>query len=195
MCRKRIGAILRDWPGVTTGCLAGIVVVHSLVAKYANWPWMLKSYITETGASAVDSQVASAVYLGLSAIAAISAGFAGVIIVFGLTSESKVFRDFRRASGERLSVNWTSVIASAFLSSASSLAAALAQLLDRPFVANMLFEFGCLLLLHSAVRSVWVLRLLLRLVSVDDRKRIGAEQTERLGNPFGKHVSLTGVVP
>jgi hypothetical protein len=180
----RPGAIARDWPGIVSLILCAAVVIHMVGAKYANWPWMLKRYINDAGASTVDSSAAGAVYLGLSAVAAISAGFAGVIIVFGLTSGSDVFRKFRDASGERLSSNWTSVIASASLASGFSILAALAQLIDRPFVANMLFELGCLLLLHSAIRSVWVLRLLLRLVKVDDRKTTAAELTARHGNPF-----------
>jgi len=181
---RRLRAVVRDWPGITTTILTLIVAIHALGAKYAGWPWMLKRFITELGTSTLDSSIASAVYLGLSAVAAISAGFAGVIIVFGLTSNSEVFRNFRRTSGNRLSSNWTSVIASAFLASGLSIGAALAQINDRPFVANMLFELGCLLLLHSAVRSVWVLRLLLQLLTVDDEKKISAELTARHGNPF-----------
>lgn len=180
----KLRAVVRDWPGVVTSVLAGVVLIHAVGAKYFEWPWMLKSFITEAGESTVDPAVAGAAYLGLSAVAAISAGFAGVIIVFGLTSESQIFRDFRRKSGDRLSANWTSVIASAFLSSAFSISAALTQLTDHPFIANMLFELGALLLIHSSVRSVWVLRLLLRLVMADDIKRNKAEQTALHGNPF-----------
>lgn len=182
--KKKLGAVLRDWPGITNLAATGAVGIHALAAKYAGAPWLLKHYITEDGNFALDPSPVSAVYLGLSAVAAISAGFAGVIIVFGLTSESIVFRNFRRRSGTRLSANWTSVIASAFIASALSLGAALVQLLDRPFVANVLFELGCLLLLHSAVRSVWVMRLLLQLVSVDDHNKTSAENTARHGDLF-----------
>lgn len=184
MPERKPAAVLRDWPGVVTIVLTLVVGGHALAAKYVGAPWLLQQYITETGSFSLDPSLVSAVYLGLSAVAAISAGFAGVIIVFGLTSESIVFRNFRKKSGNRLAANWTSVIASAFLASALSLAAALIQLLDRPFVANILFELGCLLLLHSAIRSVWVMRLLLQLVSVDDRNRASAEETARHGNLF-----------
>lgn len=184
MAINEIKRVARDWPGLITLALTGLVGVHALGAKYAGWPWMLRHYISESGISALDSGVVSAVYIGLSAIAAVSAGFAGVIIVFGLTSESDVFRQFRRTSGERLSANWTSVIASAFIASGLSIAASVAQLVERPFVANILFELGCLLLLHSAIRSVWVLRLLLKLISVADNNKSSAESTARHGNPF-----------
>jgi hypothetical protein len=189
MSEKKRGAILRDWPGVITIVLIGAVGIHGLAGKYAGAPWLLKQYITDTGDFMLDPSGVSAVYLGLSAVAAISAGFAGVIIVFGLTSESTVFRNFRQDSGDRLSANWTSVIASAFLSSALSLGAALFQLIDRPFVANIFFELGCLLLLHSAIRSVWVMRLLLNLVGIEDNRRAAAEKTARHGDLFSAIVA------
>lgn len=172
--------IAKDWPFTITALLVLITAIHAAVAHFVSWPWLLPHFLTPAEPGALAT-----IYLGMGAVAAISAGFAGVIIVFGLTPTSDLFRRFRQRSGERMVSNWLSVIGSAFCAAAFSLLAAFLDTIGYRFWGGFAFELGSLLLLHSAVRSLWVLRILLDLVRAED---IAAEQraaTARLGRLGG----------
>lgn len=122
------------------------------------------------------------VYLSLAAVGAIYAGFAGVIIVFGLTPTSNLFRTFRQNAGERMVANWRSVISTAFLASSLSIASAALESLNYREAGSYVFEVGVLLLFHSAFRSLWILGVLLILVKHDDTRELHQQRTRTLGN-------------
>ncbi|WP_139347694.1 hypothetical protein [Nocardia donostiensis] len=176
---KKIWNFVGDWPGVVTGVIVVVAASHAIVARSLGWPWILPP-----NAGKVESSVVVSVYLGVASVGAIYAGFAGVIIVFGLTPSSRLFRNFRIQAGARMVSNWISIISWAFLAAGGSLVASFLESIGFRFVASFLFEFGVMLLIHSSIRSVWIMRLLLELVRVDDSAARQVERTERFGSPF-----------
>ncbi|MCW2092660.1 UNVERIFIED_ORG: hypothetical protein M2328_005940 [Rhodococcus erythropolis] len=176
----QIRRVLRDWPGVVTLVLFLVVGACTVAAFVRHWPWLLPFRADE-----LDSSTVASIYLGLAAVGAIYAGFAGVIIVFGLTPTSDLFRTFRLSAGDRMVSNWISVIASGFVGSGLSLSAAVLEVLGSKLMGSALFVIGALLLIHSAGRSVWILTLLLKLVKADDQQAEQRRLTQNLGNPFG----------
>lgn len=167
---KPIKVCVVDYPSVLTAVLIALPAMAYGWTRCHHWsfPWLINASHGPDSASVV------AVYLGLAAIAAISGGFSGVVIVFGLTPQSDLFRRFRQDAGKRMFANWTSIITCAFLSAALSVAAAALEAVGNHALAATLFAIGCLLYCHSAIRAVAILAMLLRLVDNDDKKAIRA---------------------
>lgn len=150
-----------DYPSITTAMC--------LILPAIGWFAFSKVY-WRPDFGVIEHGLVGSVYIGLAGVAAIYGGFAGVIIVFGLTPTSDLFRKFRIDAGERMTANWISIITNAFLAAAIAILAAVLEVLNFHAGAGFVFASGCLLLLHSASRSVWILRKLLKLVHNDDLK-------------------------
>ncbi|WP_280300844.1 hypothetical protein [Nocardia neocaledoniensis] len=177
---KTLQRIISEWPGAVTTAISVLVLAQATIAHFLDWPWFLPAR-----GEKVETSVVTSVYLGVASVGAIYAGFAGVIIVFGLTPSSNLFRTFRIQAGDRMVSNWISIVSSAFVAAGTSLAAAFLEANGQRFLASFLFELGVLLLLHSSLRSIWVMRILLILVRADDTSAQQRDRTERLGRPFG----------
>ncbi|MBE5451629.1 hypothetical protein [Mycobacteroides abscessus] len=153
-----------DHPGLVTSILVIIPAVWWIRSLKNNW-----SYSWLLGASeAINSGSIVSVYLGLAGVSAISGGFAGVVIVFGLTPQSEIFRRFRRTAGFRMVANWVSIISNAFAAAGLSISAAAMEALSHHSLGATLFLTGCLLFLHSTARCLGILIMLLTLVRNDD---------------------------
>jgi hypothetical protein len=152
-----------DYPSLTTAaCLILPAIgwfVHTKVSPH------LQIHV-----GAIDHGLVGEVYLGLAGVAAICGGFAGVIIVFGLTPSSDLFRKFRLDAGERMVANWISVITNSFLAAAVGIVAGTLESLTFHAIGAFVFVAGGLLLAHSSIRSIWILHKLLTLVRNDDAK-------------------------
>lgn len=148
-----------DYPGIATAaCL-----LAPLLAWFAFWKLNPHLNFGE-----IDHGLTGEIYLGLAGVAAICGGFAGVIIVFGLTPTSDLFRKFRIETGDRLAANWTSIFTNSFLAAALAIIAAIGEVLNFHIAGGFIFGAGCLLLFHSSMRSIWILQQLLTLVHNDD---------------------------
>jgi hypothetical protein len=110
---------------------------------------------------------ASVLFLGAATVAAMVAGFAGVVVIFALGSGSERFRYMRIRGGLRLRSNWTSVVAVSFLAAGLSVAAAFMRLTD---IDGWIwaFEASALFLIHASCRLVWLLRQIASVVVSDD---------------------------
>jgi hypothetical protein len=170
----------KNRPAVVTLTLIVSVVAHALltivVPAAAIWTPL-------TDATVRDS--VAGLYVGLAGVSAMAAGFAGVVIIFGLDSRSEKFLTFRQTAGHSLSANWISVIASSFGSAGAGVAAAVLLLLGHPGVAPWLFELGVLLVVHAALRMLWLLRSLMRVVAADDGRTTRAQARAPLARVFG----------
>lgn len=148
-----------DYPSITTGaCLTLPTISYFAFQKFK---WQLNF-------GEINHSLVGEMYLGLAAVAAISGGFAGVIIVFGLTPTSDLFRKFRLDAGDRMAANWVSVFTNSFLAAAIAIIATVLEVANFDTIARFVFAAGCLLLLHSCIRSIWILHQLLTLVRNDD---------------------------
>ncbi|GAA1333781.1 hypothetical protein GCM10009592_28280 [Brachybacterium rhamnosum] len=116
--------------------------------------------------------------LGMLTVAGIMAGFVGVVVVFGLQASAPVFVRFRVAAGQSLGRNWLVLIATGFLSTAAAMAAAVAYA-----VGALPLGFGALLLsvllsVHAALRMLWLVRVLIEAVRLDDTEKLNPSKVE-----------------
>jgi hypothetical protein len=158
--RKLVG-LIQDRPLVVTLSAFGLVLLHLALACLGiiSNPWQALQ-------DAADSGIA--IYLGAASAAAIVAGFAGVVVVFGLTANSSRFRELRLKSGESLNKNWTSASVSGFAAAGLSLFAAILAGLQFQAASPWIFEWSILLLVHGTLRIIWLLRSLMKVVASDD---------------------------
>ena len=122
--------------------------------------------------------------LGMLSVAGIMAGFVGVVVVFGLQASAPVFVRFRVASGRSLGRNWLVLIATGFLSTGAAMVAAVAYALEM-----LLLGFGALLLavllsVHAALRMLWLVRVLIEAVRLDDNEKLNPSKVKRAGDRY-----------
>lgn len=177
---RRIVALVQDRPLVVSAGALVLVVVHGLLTQCGvvgdSWSGLRQR---DAGSVAVS------IFLGLAGVGALSAGFAGVVIVFGLDTRSEKFLRFRLSARRSLVGNWTSLIASPITAAALGLAAAAMTAAGWRALAPWLFELGCLMFVHGALRMIWLLRVLMGVVAAEDAV---AESALRL-------VPLESVIP
>jgi hypothetical protein len=161
---SKLLVIAEDHPGRVNLVLTCLVAAQAFVAHF--WLHGLSPGRALTRSASVGN--ASVLFLGGATVAAMVAGFAGVVVVFALSSTSDRVQVFRRAGGRRLLSNWTSPVSVAFLAAALSLAASYLCLVHARGWAWW-FELSLLYLTHGAVRLLWLLRTLARIVASDDK--------------------------
>ena len=174
---------LGDRPGWITVILTAIVAAHAVLAW--RYPWLDLFKALRPGDRDVTN-VAVSLYLGTAGVAAIIAGFAGVILVFVVGSPSPRLRTFRDSSGRPLQKTWTSVIAEPFAATLFGIIAATTQTTSGRVMAPWLFELAVVLLTHVALRLLWLLRSLVALVSAEDHDATCDEKALPLDEIFGR---------
>lgn len=179
---RRVRIAVQDHPLRVTLALAAVVAAHAVVG-WRWWPWVnpFKKIATD------DQQVGTAVtiYLGTAGAAALVAGFAGVVLVFTIGAQTPRVRMFRDRGGRSLQRNWIAVVAEPFAATLLGIIAAVTQLTAGRPVAPWLFEFAVVMLVHGAIRLLWLLRELVRIVAADDQLIRGKENTVPLSRIFG----------
>lgn len=111
-------------------------------------------------------------YLAMLSVSALQASFAGVIVVFGLSTQPEAFRDLRIRAGRALIDNWMSISYSGFLSAACALVASLLSLLGGKAQAPWAFELSVLYCAHGIIRLLWLLKDLIQVVRNDDIRAV-----------------------
>ena len=159
---KLIKRIFKDHPLYISLAAFGVVAVHATLTFLSVIP------NTWAGVLAKDTSVAVTLFLGTAAASAILAGFAGVVVVFGLTADGERFRIFRIESGKRLQSNWTSTSLAGFTAAGLSLASSILMVNGPDFLAPWVFEMSLFLMAHGTVRTIWILRELVTVVRNQD---------------------------
>lgn len=179
---ERGGDFARDQPFRLDAGLLALVVVHGLATQFRLIPNLWE------GLAFADPQTdVQALYLGVLGAAAIVAGFAGVVVVFGLSAQSPRFQTFRATAGKTLARIWVASTLSGFEAVALCVAATVASLAGFGWLGPWLFELSLLFLLHGTVRLVWILRHLIKIVSADDIKaHVKSQQRPVAQLPFAK---------
>ncbi|BBY38467.1 hypothetical protein MMAN_26010 [Mycobacterium mantenii] len=161
----KVPAFIENRPIVVTASLTTVVAAWRILAWRKVLPSPLEYLLSHT-----DLSVTVAIALGLASVAAVAAGFAGFIIIFGISSDSSIMRAFRAKTELYLRPNWKSIISNAFLAAVLGLACAVFLAAHWIWVAAVSLALGALLLVHSMVRMVWLFGILLALVSTQDQK-------------------------
>jgi hypothetical protein len=177
------------------------VVVNVVLGLLVTGYWLLCHWHPQLNIArildraATNGEVAS-LHLGVSALAAMTAGFSGVVVVFGLTADAERFRQLRREGGDRLRANWVSVVSLSFVAAFIAVAGALASLAGWVQPSVWAVVVALLLLAHAAVRLVWMLTGLARVKKGDDvdagRETISVDEIERRTAAFGPGISRSG---
>lgn len=150
-----------DHPRGTNLIIGGLVVCHFVLA----WFWSTANFWTEVLPEKSDPV---AIALALVTAGALLAGFAGVVVVFGLQNTSERFRRLRRQGGDELTQNWSSMSSSGFWTMGLAIASALAFSAQQSFAGAAFLEAALLILSHGSIRLIWMLRRLIAVVSTDD---------------------------
>lgn len=171
---KAARRVLQDHPLAISLLSVVIVSAHTVLALTGRVPNVWE------GVLAKDPSVGVTLFLGTAAAAAILAGFAGVVVVFGLTAEGERFRVFRIASGARLRSNWTSTSLAGFAAAGLSLASAICIVNGPVFIAPWIFELSLFLMAHGALRTIWILRELVTVVRTEDLQWSKEKMTRKI---------------
>lgn len=160
---KRVHDFLREQPFRIDALLAGIVVVHATLTFLGLSPnfWAALS----GPQNLADAQ---AIYLAILGPASIVAGFAGVVVVFGLSAGSARFRKFRSQAGQSLKRTWVASTLSGFVAAALCIVASVLNLTDWSPGAPFILELALLILSHGALRLIWILSEMIGITRADD---------------------------
>jgi hypothetical protein len=172
---ERLKGFLRGQPFWIDIGIVVLVGVH-FVASWLEWVPNVWTALSDPA----NQEAARSIYLGMLGPAAIVAGFAGVVVVFGLTATSDRFRTFRANAGNSLRRTWVSSSLSGFEAVALSVAAALLSVAGLPLLAAYVFEASLLLLLHGSLRLVWILAQMIGVVRADDVVSTDRAKTYRI---------------
>lgn len=133
--------VLKDKPIVANLLLLVIMMIQYYVAP-RSWDLLLGD-IDENTLSDLTT-----IYSTVLSVAAIQSAFAGVVVVFGLSTQPSAFVVLRREAGKALVDNWLSISYSGFLSAGFSLIALLMLHMGvpklSPWFLNMQFLFVCM---------------------------------------------------
>ncbi|MGA9310416.1 MAG: hypothetical protein WBV74_08600 [Pseudonocardiaceae bacterium] len=134
----------------------------------ASWRWIwLNPFKSMAGAEGTGTAVA--IYAGTTAAGAVVAGFAGVVLIFAISAQGPRVRMFRDRGGTSLRRTWLVVVAEPFAATFLGIIAAVTQTTSGRVVAPFLFELAVVLLVHGALRLIWLLSELVRIVAADDK--------------------------
>jgi hypothetical protein len=161
----------QDFPLVVNTTL-GLVVLAYWIATWKfhhiSIPWLIDS-------AAQPDQVAT-LHLGIAALAAMVAGFSGVVVIFGLGDSTRL-RRLRQSGGRRLHANWISVVAVSFAGAFLAVGCAGLALGGQPEPSLWIGIYALLLVGHGSVRLVWLLGALAQVTRGEDEDRTRAENT------------------
>lgn len=162
--------MLKERPGRLNVRLLMLVVAHGVITNLGYLPQVWAGLL-------VNVELARSIYTSVTSAGALLAGFAGVVVVFGLTSSSTRFRRFRKLAGASLKRNWSSVSASGFWAMGLGFFALLMSSGNLDLFAVWILELALLLLAHSSARLIWILNVLVQIVSRDDESEDKKDRT------------------
>lgn len=168
----RAKALAQDYPLLVNGALLALVLAYWGVTVV----WSSSLSLAHALRSVGDANLMT-LHLGTAALAAMVAGFSGVVVVFGLSGENDRFRRLRDAGGARLHANWISVVATSFAGAFLALACATIAIGGQPRVSVWIGLYAMLLPAHGAVRLIWLFSALARVVKGEDGDRKRADST------------------
>lgn len=157
---KSLPGKVKDRPAIVNAVIIVFVGLHFLLTYTSVIPNLWERMIGNSNTGNL--------YIAMLSAAALQASFAGVVVVFGLSTQPESFRKLRVSAGDALVSNWLSISYCGFVSAALSLVAALIDILGNAKLAPWFFELSVLFCVHGAVRLLWLLKCLIGIVQHDD---------------------------
>lgn len=162
-------SFLLDHPSVVTCGLIGLVILQWLLS-WTWFPWLspLQWALDVPEANRPDAFASLAT--GVAGVAAMVGGFAGVVVVFGLSSNDERFRQVRLKASTSLRRNWTSIVTTPLFAAFGAMGAA-ALATGRHETSSLWVLEACVLLAaHGALRLVVLLAALVKVVHASDEQ-------------------------
>jgi hypothetical protein len=161
---RGIRAFVREQPFWVDFIALVLVCAHATLTALG---WIPNVWAVLQGAGRVEG--AQSLYLGMLGPAAIVAGFAGVVVVFGLSAGSSRFTRFRARAGNSLKRTWVASTLAGFEAAGLCTAATVINWMDTvQWVAPFTFELALWLMLHGSGRLVWILSEMIGITRADD---------------------------
>jgi hypothetical protein len=159
-----VKARVQDHPGIVTLAIVALVGAHAAVGV-----WFPEATLVPA-LEKTSPELVVTLYVGVSAVATIVAGFAGVVVVLAMTPGVGRLRALRVLGRDRLEVNWVSPVATSFAAAFLALPAGTAEAVDATTVGVFGFELTYLMSAHGALRLLWLLQALVSAVGAQDRE-------------------------
>lgn len=173
---KAVGSFVLDHPSVVTIALCALVMTQAFVAHF--WLPEIAAPVFFDRADDVSRPTSVAdLAIGVAGVAAMVGGFAGVVVVFGLSSDDARFRKVRLRAATSLRRNWTSVVTTPLVAAFGAIIASGLATATELTAAIWILEVCVLLAAHGAVRLVVVLRELVKVVNASDEAANKEENT------------------
>lgn len=164
---RRVGSFLLDHPSMVTLMLAVVVVIQFLVSVI--WlPWIAPARLFDAVSPVERSKAIAELAIGVAGVAAMVGGFAGVVVVFGLSSDDERFRKVRLKAATSLQRNWMSVVTTPLVAAFGAFVASVIATAGAIDASVWLLELCVLLAAHGAARLVVVLFELVKVVHESD---------------------------
>ena len=151
--------------------LLGVLKDKPIVANLLLLVIMMIQYYVAPRSWDIDENTLSdltTIYSTVLSVAAIQSAFAGVVVVFGLSTQPSAFVVLRREAGKALVDNWLSISYSGFLSAGFSLIALLMLHMGVPKLSPWFFEYAVLICVHGIIRLLWLLKKLIQVIAKVD---------------------------
>lgn len=164
---KTVRSYLLDRPNVVTMLLVALIAAQLAVSML--WlPAASPGRLFDAIEPATRSTSIADLAIGVAGVAAMVGGFAGVVVVFGLSSNDERFRQVRLKAATSLSRNWMSVLTTPLIAAFGAIIAAAAATSGHTDAAVWMLELFVVLAAHGAVRLVIVLFELVKVVHNSD---------------------------
>jgi hypothetical protein len=164
---RRFGSYVVDHPSFVTITLAVVVIAQFVLAKI--WlPFIAPSSLFHAVKPIDLPTSVSSLAIGVAGVAAMVGGFAGVVVVFGLSSNDVRFRKVRVKASTSLRRNWMSIVTTPLAAAFGAVIAATLASATWTGAALWVLEVCVLLALHGALRLVVLLSELVKVVHAGD---------------------------
>lgn len=151
------------------GLITGLIIVATVGCGIGSRYWAPLRWINER-AGEVQASDGAMIAMGVASVAAIGAGFSGVVVAYAISSERPTVVEFRRRVGPLLKANWMSVINCSFSSAVLALADGTLFVTGHPSAAAWVSVAAVGLLLHGMARSMYLFSVFLEVVALGDRR-------------------------
>lgn len=151
------------------GAISAALVILAITCGLTSQLWAPLRWINEQ-CEAMTSGDGVMVAIGVASVAAIGAGFAGVVVAYAISSERPVVVEFRSKVGPLLKSNWLSVIGCSFSAAILGLVGATLFAASVPTIAAWTSILAVALLLHGVLRNMYLFSVFLKVVALGDER-------------------------
>lgn len=157
------------WAQTRPAVITGLLVAATIGCGVASLHWAPLQSINHRAADLASGD-AVGVTMGIASVAAIGAGFAGVVVAYAISSERPTVVEFRSMVGPLLKANWLSVIGCSFSAALLALLGGALFAMEAATWAAWVSIAAVALLLHSIARNMYLFLVFLDVIAIGDER-------------------------